>query len=294
MQEVIKTDDVKIEEMIYEIRGIQVMFDRDLAKLYHVETKELMQSVKRNIKRFPECFMFQLTKEEFLDWRSQFVTSKNDIIGLRRAPYAFTEHGVAMLSGLLRSDEAIKTNIAIISAFVKMRHFILENEDIYKSINNINNILTEHNEKIDYLFSKFDKKEQVLLKGQTFESYMNVLEILNNAHDEITIVDNYADVYLLDLIRSINCNIILITKNSDRLSNIEIDKFNMEYHNLTVIRNNDFHDRIIVIDNKDIYLLGSSVNSIGEKNTAIIELNNRLTKDTILRIINDIKKAFSD
>ena len=105
---------LNIENMIYEIRGKQVMLDRDLARLYQIETRVFMQAVKRNIERFPEKFMFQLTKEEFLFWRSQYVISKNDMIGLRRAPYAFTEQGVAMLSGILHSNVAIKTSIKII------------------------------------------------------------------------------------------------------------------------------------------------------------------------------------
>ncbi len=110
-----------IKRKIYEIRGQRVMLDRDLAAMYEVETKALIQAVKRNIRRFPEDFMFQLTKDEFLFWKSQIVTSKSDRIGLRRPPYAFTEQGVAMLSGILRSDIAIDTNITIMRAFVAVR-----------------------------------------------------------------------------------------------------------------------------------------------------------------------------
>ena len=120
MNEVLLKEERNIKNLIYEIRGKQVMLDRDLAALYYVETKALMQSIKRNIERFPENFMFQLTKEEFNNWRSQFVTSKGDRIGLRRPPYAFTEQGVAMLSGILKSDIAVNTSIMIINAFVSM------------------------------------------------------------------------------------------------------------------------------------------------------------------------------
>ena len=133
---------LNIEEMIYEIRGIQVMLDRDLAKLYNVETKVFMQSVKRNIIRFPKHYMFQLTKEEFYNWRSQFVTSKNDKIGLRRAPYAFTEQGIAMLASILHSEIAIKTSIKIIDAFVTMRKYISTNLIEQKLINNM--VLEDH------------------------------------------------------------------------------------------------------------------------------------------------------
>ena len=110
-----------IKRKIYEIRGQRVMLDRDLANMYGVETKALIQAVKRNILRFPEDFMFQLSKEEFLFWKSQIVTSKADMKGLRRPPYAFTEQGVAMLSGILNSNIAIQINISIMRAFVAVR-----------------------------------------------------------------------------------------------------------------------------------------------------------------------------
>ena len=113
-----------IQSKIYVIRGERVMLDRDIAALYNVETKVLNQAVKRNIKRFPEDFMFQLSKSEFQIWKSQIVTSNSDKMGLRRPPYAFTEQGVAMLSGILNSDIAIDTNIKIIRAFVALRRIV--------------------------------------------------------------------------------------------------------------------------------------------------------------------------
>ena len=167
-------------------------------------------------------------------------------------------------------------------AFVAMRHYLIENKDIYKSINNINNTLIEHTDKINYLFSKFDKKEQVFLEGQPYSAYRNIIEILNTAKKDIIIVDEYADITILDLIRKIKCNITLITRDSKRLSDIEIEKYNKEFNNLKVIKNNSFHDRLIIIDNKDIYLIGSSINSIGEKTVMIIRLHNDNAKNTIL------------
>jgi len=113
-----------IQNKIYEIRGQRVMLDRDLAAMYGVETKVLNQSVKRNIRRFPADFMFQLTTAEFKNWKSQIVTSNSNKMGLRKMPYAFTEQGVAMLSGLLNSDVAIQANIVIMRAFVSMRNYL--------------------------------------------------------------------------------------------------------------------------------------------------------------------------
>jgi len=295
MNDLIEKENVQIEDMIYEIRGHYVILDRDLANLYRIETKVFMQSVKRNIKRFPDNFMFQLSKDEFTNWRSQFVTSKNDIIGLRRPPYAFTEYGVAMLSGILRSDIAININIKIINAFVLTRHYLISNKDIYMSLNNINNRLINHDNKLlefdrkfNDIFSKFDNKEQLFLKGQTFSAYKNILEILYNANKEIIVIDEYADITFLDLIRNIKCNITLITRDSNRLSNIEIEKYNKEHNNLTVIRNNSFHDRFFVIDKSDIYLSGSSINTAGNKTFMIIKIEKESVKQTLLKDIDKI------
>ena len=286
MYDVIEND-IKIEDMIYEIRGVQVMIDSDLAFLYKCAngTKSINLAVKRHPNRFPERYMFKLTDEESKIIWFQIETKKNNIEtrgGKYNNPYVFTETGVAMLATILHTSVATEISIKIMDAFVAMRHYLIENKDIYKSINNINNVLIEHTDKINYLFSKFDKKEQVFLEGQPYSAYRNIIEILNTAKKDIIIVDEYADITILDLIRKIKCNITLITRDSKRLSNIEIEKYNKEFHNLKVIRNNSFHDRLIIIDNKEIYLIGSSINSIGEKTVMIIKLHNDNVKNTIL------------
>ncbi len=283
MYDVIESD-IKIEDMIYEIRGVQVMLDSDLARLYECKngTKEINQAVKNNLLKFPNRFSWILTDNEWLNLRSKFLTSSNNYGGRRYNPRVFTETGVAMLATILHTNVATEVSIKIMDAFVAMRHYLKENKDIYKSINNINNTLIEHTDKINYLFSKFDKEEQVFLEGQPYSAYRNIIEILNTAKKNIIIVDEYADITILDLIRKIKCNITLITRDSKRLSNIEIEKYNKEFNNLKVIRNNSFHDRLIIIDNKDIYLIGSSINSIGEKTVMIIKLHNDHAKNTIL------------
>lgn len=285
-------EEKKIENMIYEIRGVQVMLDSDLAELYEVETKYLNRQVKRNIERFPGDFMFQLTGEEY----KNILRCQNDTLELKQGkfskylPYVFTEHGITALTGVLRSNTAIEMNIKIIRTFVKMRHFIMENIDIYKSISNINNKLIEHDEKFDYLFSKFDKKERLFLEGEPFDAYYDILNIIKEAKNEIIIIDNYADITFLDLIRNIKINITLITKDSNRLSNLEIDKYNSEYHNLRVIRNNSFHDRFIIIDSKEIYLIGSSINNLGNKITIFVKLEDNKLKNILLNNIDNIIK----
>lgn len=281
-------NDKNIENMIYEIRGQQVMIDRDLARLYHVETKVFMQSVKRNIKRFPENFMFQLTKEEFTNWRSQFVTSKNDKIGLRRAPYAFTEHGVAMLSGILKSETAINTSISIIEAFVSMRHYINDNKDIYITLNNLSNKMAEYDEKLDLIFSKFENKEKLFLPGEEYDAYSYIFNLLKDAKEELIIIDPYADLNLLDMIRNINCKIILIMSSKTTLSEKEINKFNKQYNKLKVFKNKKIHDRYFILDKKTIYHCGTSINYAGKKMFSISLLEDDFIKKNILNYINNV------
>ena len=283
MNEISEKD--KIENMIYEIRGVQVMLDSDLARIYECAngTKTINLAVKRHFKRFPERFMFQLTNEECNRLsRFQLETLKGLGHNIKYLPYAFTEQGVAMLATVLRTKVAEEVSIRIMDAFVKMRHFIKDNNDVFKSINHLNNKIIEHDEKIDYLFSKFDSKEKLFLKGEVFTSYVSIMEIISLVKNELIIIDEYADITFLDLIRNTRCNILLITKDSDRLSNIEIEKYNKEYHNLRVIRNNDFHDRFIIVDRKDFYLFGASLNNMGGKTSMIIKIENVLVKQVLL------------
>lgn len=146
-----------ISNKIYFIRNQKVMLDRDLAILYEIETKVLKQSVKRNISRFPGDFMFELNKTEFENWRSQFVTSNSDRIGLRHAPMAFTEHGVLMLSSVLKSDKAIQTNIQIMRIFTKVRQILLDTTEIKIDILQIQKKLENHDKNIELVFSYLDE-----------------------------------------------------------------------------------------------------------------------------------------
>lgn len=143
----------RIVSKIYIIRNRKVMIDRDLAKLYGVPTKSLNLAVKRNIKRFPEDFMFQLTKEELKNWRLQIETSNSDKMGLRRPPYAFTEHGVAMLSSVLNSDRAIKINIQIIRTFIKIRELLTTNDALQRKIMELEKKYGSHDDKIKKIFT---------------------------------------------------------------------------------------------------------------------------------------------
>ena len=218
MNEVIEKE-LKIENMIYEIRGKQVMLDSDLSKLYNCTngTKTINQAVKRNIDRFPEDFYFQLTNEEFDNLKSQFGTSSwNNYGGIRKLPYVFKEQGVAMLSSILRTNIASKVSINIMRAFVEMRKYISTNliEQKY-----INELVLKDNKRIDLLeqtFNSFkEKNNHIFFEGQIYDAYSLLLDILNKSKNEIVIIDNYVGKELLDIITISFLLLLNISKRSE-------------------------------------------------------------------------------
>ena len=285
MNDIVLKDKIKIEDMIYEVRGKKVILDRDLAKLYNTETRVFMQAVKRNIKRFPENFMFQLSNEEFMNWRSHFVISKSDLMGLRRPPYAFTEEGVAMLSGILNSKIAITINIQIIEAFITMRKYISSTliEQRY-----INNLVLEHEEKIKIVentLSKFcDKNNHLFFKGQIYDAYSLLIDIINESENEIIIIDNYIDKNLLDILSKTKKNITIIT---NKYNNQDYDKYKMQYNNVKLIINNNFHDRFIIIDKKILYHCGASFKDLGKQCFEISKIEDTDILDKLLKKFKD-------
>jgi hypothetical protein len=289
-------DEKEIEGKIYEINGIPVMLDSDLAKLYSVQTKRINEAVKNNPYKFPERFSWVLNIHDELNLRSKFSTSslKSNYGGRRHNIRVFTEQGVAMLTTIIKSKVAVETSIAIMDAFVKMRHFIVNNKNIFISLNNMNNKLIEHDKKINILFDRFEPKEILLLEGQTYDAYSKILDIFKLAKEELIIIDNYADNKVLNMISKLKVNIMLITKDSKRLNELDIEKYNSQYNNLKVIRNNTFHDRYIIIDEKEIYHLGASINNAGNKTFSINKLEDKIVIDsllnTIINIINNSTK----
>ncbi len=272
MDNIVLKNNERIENLIYEIRGKQVMLDRDLARLYKIETRVLVQKLKRNIERFPEEFCFQLNKKEFLNWRSQNVMSDNDKIGLRRPPYVFTEQGVAMLSAILNSEVAIKVSIDIMNAFVLMRKFVGANLIEQKYINNL--VLEDH-DKIQVLEESFQKLEEkrkdseIYFDGQIYDAYSKILDIFKSAKNELIIIDSYADNTLLDIIKRLNVKVTIITKPNNLLTKQDLEKYNKQYYNLTVKYDNTFHDRYFILDNDTVYHCGASINRIGYKTFSI-------------------------
>ena len=253
-----------IRNLIYTIRGKQVMLDSDVARLYHCETKYINRVVKRNIERFPEEFCFQLLEVEFQNLRCQFVTSsfeKQNYGGRRYMPYVFTEQGIAMLSALLKSDIAIKVSINIMKAFIEMRKFILNNGRIFERLTTMEYKMLEHDKKFDKVFDELQKnkeeefKQQVFFNGQIYDSYSLIIDIIKTAQKKILIIDNYIDDTILKMLTKKNENVeaVILTSEKSNITKLDIQKFNKEYPTLKVAKTDKFHDRFIVIDNKELY-----------------------------------------
>ena len=268
-----KLMETKIENLIYEIRGRQVMLDSDLAILYQCKngTKEINQAVKNNIKKFPERFSWILTEKEFYDLRSKFLTSSlnNNYGGRRYLPRVFTEEGVAMLSTILKSKTATEVSIRIMDTFVSMRKFINENKDIFKRITSMEYKLLEHDSKIDELFDKLEpkkiKSQKIFFNGEIYDSYSLIIDLISKANNRIIIIDNYIDKSILDMLiyKNKEVNVQLVT-NINNLTKLDIEKFNKQYPKLTIKNSNIFHDRFIIIDDT-LYHIGASLKDLGKK-----------------------------
>ena len=274
MNNITLTNQINIEDLIYEIRGKQVMLDSDLAKLYNCTngTKEINQAVKRNIEKFPEDFYFMLTEQEYTNLKSQFVTSSlNSYGGRRNTPHVFTELGVAMLSSVLKTEIANKVSVNIIRAFVNMRKYIKTNliEQTY-----INNLVLEHDTKINKILDKLENtvKNHIFFKGQIYDAYSLLLDIINKSKQEIIIIDNYADKKLLDILTKTKKQITLYTKNTNEEL---IKKYQTQYNNLTIIKKDNLHDRFIIIDKKILYHSGASFKDLGKNCFAINEVEDK-------------------
>ena len=269
MNNIIVKDEVNIENLIYEVRGKQVMLDSDLARLYHTETRRINEAVNRNKAKFPERFCFRITESEYNFLKSQFATSKG---GSRKGHTVFTEQGVAMLATILKTDVATKVSIAIMDAFVAMRKYISSNllEQKY-----INNMVFEHDSQIKLLQSTFNKLEEkkkvneIYFDGQIYDAYSKIQEIFKEAKKEIIIIDGYADNTILDIIKRLKVNVTIVTKPNNLLTKQDVLKYNKQYYNLKVIYDNSFHDRYFILDGKTVYHCGASINRIGYKTFSI-------------------------
>lgn len=283
---VILKENEKIENLIYEIRGKQVMLDSDLAKLYECKngTKVINQAVKRNITKFPERYCFQLTETEYRNLKFQNGTSSlNNYGGVRKMPFVFTEQGVAMLATVLKTPVADAVSMRIIDAFVYMRRYL---SGVTGS-----NMLVNHEErilKLEEQFNKFSsKRNTIIYEGKIYDAYSVMLDIFNEAKDEIIIVDNYVNKELLDILREVDKKIIVISNN---MNNELIKKYESQYDNTQFVSNNPFHDRYIILDRKEVYASGMSLKDVVKKYSYINKIEESIfINELIKRIIKILK-----
>lgn len=275
-KELIIVDENEIRSKIYTIRGVQVMIDSDLADLYKVETRVLNQAVRRNIDRFPEDFMFQLNNEEFENWKSQIVISNSIKMGLRKKPLAFTEQGVAMLSGVLKSDTAVRISIQIINAFVAMRKFIASNARVFQRLDIVEKRQIEYKSETDQKFNKIftaieskDIKPEkgIFFNGQMFDAYKFVSDLVRSAKKSIILIDNFIDDSVLTLFskRDKEVKVTIFTKEISKQLKLDLKKHNSQYPVISIKEFKDSHDRFMVIDDKEVYHFGASLKDLGKK-----------------------------
>ncbi len=262
-----------IQNKIYLIRGVQVMIDEDLAELYGVETRCLNEQVKQNIERFPEEFMFQLTDSEAYSLRSQFATlNKGRGTHRKYIPYAFTEQGVAMLSGVLKSETAVRISIQIMSAFVSMRRFISTNAQIFQRLDTIERKHIEYDQKFEEVFDAIQRKDitpdkGIFFEGQIFDAYKFVSDLIRMADKSIILIDNYIDDSVLTLLskRKKDVKVIIFTKEISKQLALDVVKYNSQYPPIEIKEFKEAHDRFLIIDDREVYHFGASLKDLGKK-----------------------------
>ena len=270
----------EIQNLIYVIRGKQVMIDSDLAMLYQVETKRLNEAVKRNMSRFPQRFCFQLTKEECDYLKSQIATSKlidttNTHGGRRKLPYAFTEQGIAMLSSVLRSEVAIQASIRIMDTFVEMRKYMSNTSLLYEKMNSLEIRQLAYQEQtdkqfeqvFDYIASHKENNQKIFFDGQIFDAFCILINLVQQAEKQIILIDGYVDIATLNILSKKQANVktCIYTLPSTKLTEKDIANFNAQYPRLEVKQTTAFHDRFLILDNTYGYHIGASIKDAGKK-----------------------------
>lgn len=265
----------QIRKKIYTIRNIQVMLDKDLALLYETKPIRLREQVKRNIRRFPLDFMFQLTEKEV-----EYMVSQNAIPSTQHLgghlPYVFTEQGVATMSAVLASKRAIEIHIQIMRAFVGMRRFIAENALVFLRLDSLERTQIEYQLETDKRFGDIfnaieagnvQPRQGVFFNGQVFEACRFLSDLFRSARLSITVIDNYIDDTVLALLskRAENVRVVLLTKTISPQLALDVRKFNEQYPVITVREFKDSHDRFIIIDGKTVYHVGASLKDLGKK-----------------------------
>ena len=289
--------DINLKSFIHVVRGQQVMLDSDLASLYEVETGASNRAAKRNENRFPEDFRFQLTHEETENLKCQFGTSSllNDEGhgGRRKLPYAYTEQGIAMLSGVLRSDAAVQASINIMRAFVEMRRFIASNALLFERMNSLELKQLAFQKSTDERFGQvfrllegeIEPTQKVFFDGQIFDAFSFIAELVQKAQFEIILVDSYVDVNTLNILakKQPDTTVVVYTLDNARLSDGDIALFNAQYPELIARRTKAFHDRFLILDRSMAYHLGASVKDAGKRSFAINKLEDETLVESLLQ-----------
>jgi|LSQX01.2.fsa_nt_gb ribosomal protein S6 len=284
MNELTVIDNQTIQDKIYTIRNVQVMVDRDLALLYGVETRRLNEQVKRNIERFPEEFMFQMTNDELENWKSQIATSNKEIMGLRKLPFVFTEQGVSMLSSVLKSQTAVQTSIQIIKSFVGMRKFLQNNASLFTRIESIEkrqiSYEIKNDTKVDAILNAIEEKgtpqkQHIFYDGQIFDAYLFVSDIIKSAKSSIKLIDNYIDESTLVLFtkRDVKVDMQIYTKTISKQLKLDLEKHNAQYPKIEIQKFELSHDRFLIIDEKEVYHFGASLKDLGKKWFAVSKMD---------------------
>jgi hypothetical protein len=260
-----------IQNRIFNIRGVQVMIDKDLAELYQVGTKVLNQSVKRNMDRFPAQFRFQLSDKE----KTELVTNCDRFANLKHSsvnPYAFTEQGVAMLSAVLRSETAVKVSIRIMQAFVEMRKLVLGNAALFQRLDKVELKQIEADQKFEQVFKALESRQPqpdkgIFYDGQVFDAWTFVSGIIRSANQSIVLIDNYIDdtVFTLFGKRKPGVTVTFYTKTISKQLLLDAHKHNAQYEPIEVKQMAAAHDRFLIIDETELYHLGASLKDLGKK-----------------------------
>jgi hypothetical protein len=275
MNDIVMADEHTIQNKIYTLRGLQVMLDRDLAELYGVKPIRLREQVKRNIDRFPEDFMFQLTNQEIDTLVSQnAIPSKSHLGG--SLPYVFTEQGVASISGVLTNKIAIEINIKIMRAFVEMRRFLSQNGLLFQRLDRLESIQMEHkiesDKKFNELFNAIESKELkpdhgIFYENQIFDAYVFASDLIKSAKGSIVLIDNYVDESVLVLLskRIDGCRATIYTKSITSQLSLDLKKHNAQYPPIEIKEFSASHDRFLILDEEEIYHIGASLKDLGKK-----------------------------
>ena len=280
----------QVKSHIYSIRGTEVMLDRELAQLSGVETKVLNQAVKRNIQRFPERFMFQVSPEEWDSLKSQIVTSNKGRGGDRYLPYVFTEQGVTQLSTILRSKTAIEVSIRIMDAFVAMRRFLSTNAGMFQRIEKVEQHQMLTDKKVELVLKRMDElaprvtPEQIFATGCVWDAWSYISDLIRSANARVVLIDNFVDDRVLTLLDKRNdaVSATIYSRYTEQFR-LDLAKHNEQYNPITFIQlPHKSHDRFLIID-EDVYLMGASVKDMGTSLCAITKME--IAPETVLSLL---------